>query len=322
MSQDTNRDPATSPDETAIDWLVLLHSGNATDSDRAGFLLWRSQSPPHEAAAREAENLWTEIGQTPTARAFTADVPRQRLFSRRLVLGGAVSASIAGLTLLSGAAGPVAGVLADYRTRRGERRRFILPDQSVAWLNTESALSVDFSGQERRLKLHAGEALFEVKKDAARPFIVTAGGGEAQALGTIYAVRLIGSECQVDVEEGVVGVRAALEGEQQKLHTGQRLRYADGRFVAEAEGVNPAGIGAWRRGRLIFNQRPLGDVVADLQRYRYGRIVITNDRLAAMPVSGVFDLDDDIATFEMLSRSLPLEVVHWPLLTLLKPSRT
>lgn len=311
-------------DDAAIDWLVLLHSGRATERDRAGFDQWRAQSPAHQTAACEAADIWNEIGQTDTGRAFAPENAGalRRPLTRRFVLSGAVAASAAGLVLLSGAAGPAAGLLADHRTRRRERRRIVLPDQSVAWLNTESALSVDFSGPQRRLTLHSGEALFEVHKDKTRPFIVSAGGGEARALGTVYAVRIHDGACMVDVEQGVVGVSAVAGSEVRKLYAGQRLSYTNGRLIGGPETVNPAAIGSWRRGRLIFNQRPLEEVVSDLQRYRYGRIVITDDKLAAMPVTGVFDLEDDAATFEMLRQSLPLDVMQLPLLTMLRPART
>lgn len=317
-------------DDEAIDWLVLLQSGEATESDRADFARWRQQSAAHEAAAHEAEEMWDELGQTQTARTFApedggapADRPKASpILSRRLFLGGAVAASVGGLAFLSGVMGPASGLLADYRTRRGQRQLVALPDGSTAWLNTETALSIDFSGKERRLTLHAGEALFEVKRDAARPFIVSAGDGEAQALGTVYAVRAADAGWQVDVAEGTVGVRASIGAEQRRITAGQRLSYSGGRFLAETEEINAAGMGSWQRGKMIFNRRPLGQVVAELQRHRYGRIVITDDKLASLPVTGVFDLDNDQATYEMLGRSLPLEIRRYPLFTTIGPARS
>ncbi|MCZ9336070.1 FecR family protein, partial [Klebsiella pneumoniae] len=75
-------------------------------------------------------------------------------------------------------------------------------------LNTASALSIRYSESERALMLEAGEALFQVAKDTARPFIVRAGAGETQALGTVFAVRRSGEDVRVVVAEGRVMVRA------------------------------------------------------------------------------------------------------------------
>lgn len=317
-------EPAGGRDDTAIDWLVLLHSGTATPDDHRAFAHWRRQSDAHEAAAREAEALWDEIGQTATALAFVPETNMRRALplSRRTLLAGTVAASVGGVTMLSGTLRPSAGLLADYRTRRGERRQVALPDGSIAWLNTQTALSVDFSASARRFTLYAGEALFEVRKHAARPFIVAAGGGEARALGTSYAVRYADAGVEVDVIEGVAGVRAMPGAALRKLTAGQRTRYADGRFASGVEAVNGRAATAWQRGKLIFNNRPLGEVVAELQRHRYERIVIADAALAAMPVTGVFDLDDDDATFAMLSQTLPVRIRRLPLLTLLHRTGT
>lgn len=306
-------------DDEAIDWVVRLHSGDAAERDHAAFARWRAQSARHEAAAREAEDTWEDIGQTTTARIFTPDIEtgRPTRVSRRAVLA-AVAASVGGLTLASGVAGPTSGLLADYRTRRGERRREMLSDGSTLWLNTNTAVSLDFSSTERRLTLHAGEALFEVRKDAERPFIVVAGGGEAQALGTEYAVRATGAEASVTVVEGVVGVRCRTGDEVRRLTAGERTRYANGRFAADVESVDGDAATAWQRGKLIFNQRPLHEVVAELQRHRYGRLIVTDPALAATPVTGVFDLDDDAATFRLLGQALPLDIVRLPFVALLR----
>lgn len=316
MTDQTDRDQL---DDEAIDWVVRLHSGAATDGDHAAFARWRAQSAGHEAAAREAEDTWKDIGQTATAKAFgpDIDVGRRARVSRRVVLAAAAAASIGGLTLMSGVAGPTTGLLADYRTRRGERRREVLPDRSTVWLNTETALSLDFSPTERRLTLHAGEALFAVRNDDGRPFIVTAGRGDARALGTVYAMRVSGSETTVTVVEGVVGVRSGI-GDEVRLNAGQRTRYASGRFVAGVETIDGDAATAWPRGKLIFNQRPLGEVVAELQRHRYARLIVTDAALAATPITGVVDLDDDAATFGMLDQALPLEIVRLPFVTLLR----
>jgi len=69
---------------------------------------------------------------------------------------------------------------------------------------------------------------------------------------------------------------------------------------------------AWQRGKLIFNGKPLGQVLTELERYRHGRIVLSDSKLAAMEVSGVFDLDEPEALLRTLEQRYGLKVTYLP----------
>ncbi len=75
---------------------------------------------------------------------------------------------------------------------------------------------------------------------------------------------------------------------------------------------------AWQRGKLIFNRRPLENVVAELQRYRTGRIVILGDRLKTLEVTGVFDLDDTDRILRTIEETTKARVVQMPLFTIIR----
>ncbi|MGF7174154.1 FecR family protein [Azospirillum doebereinerae] len=322
-------------DEEALDWLVRLQFGTA---NRADFAAWRARSPAHERAARAAETLWREIGRTDTAVAFaqreaarrTGPDPRVarlpsgatrpasgRTVARRAVMTGAVAASAALVVGGSGVFGPLAALTADYATRPGERRTVSLPDESTVLLNTATALSVTFTPEERRISLEAGEAFFEVAKDPDRPFIVTARGGETRAVGTAFAVRDNGDLVRVMVTEGIVEV-TALSVAPVSLGAGQGIDYGPKATMTAPYHVNEAVATAWRRGKLIFNQRPLVEVAAEMSRYSAGRIVVTSEELKRLPVTGVFELDDPDGMLRAIEQILPVKVVRLPLLTLLR----
>jgi transmembrane sensor len=308
--------------DEAIDWLVRLHSGRATAEDRSAFAAWRRRSPAHDAAAREAESLWQDIGRTPVAAEFGATKARLRppahAMTRRAALAGTMAASAAALIVASGALGPIPGLFADYATGVGERRQVRLPDGSIAYLNTASALSVAYGEGERRLSLGAGEALFDVAKDPARPFIVSAAGGEARALGTVFGVRRGAGDVRVVVSEGSVEVR--LDGSARssiRLSAGQGVTY-DAQRLSEARFVDVGAATAWQRGKLLFNRRALADVAAELERYRLGRIVIADARLRDMPVTGVFELDDPEGMLRTIEQTLPVKVWRMPFVTVLR----
>lgn len=298
-------------DDLAIDWLVHLHSGCAGPDDAAAFAAWRRQSPAHDAAAVAAETLWRDIGAT-----RTAIVSRHRVFTRRALMGGALAACVAGLLFVSAAIGPMTAMFADHATNVGETRRIELPDGSIAILNTRTAISVDFSETVRRVRLDRGEATFEVRKDAARPFVVAADGGETIAVGTVFTVRRNAGAVDVLVEEGTVEVMAPRR---------TSFRISSGRMITYGPGVGGApemadvrALTAWRRGKLIFNRKPLVEVVAEFERYGRGRIVVANTELAARDVTGVFDIADAGGLVETVARTLPgVKVLRMPLLTIL-----
>lgn len=93
----------------------------------------------------------------------------------------------------------------------GQKLKIYLPDGSTALLNAASGITFTegFNDTMRIVEL-AGEAFFEVKKDAGRPFIVKTGDVSTQALGTSFNVRYRPSENKVQVAllSGSVNVNA------------------------------------------------------------------------------------------------------------------
>jgi transmembrane sensor len=311
--------------DEAIDWLVRLSSGRATPRDRLAFLAWRARSPEHELAAHDAEALLRDVGDTraadllrrhPEMVAQAAGPAHRWRIGRRALFGGTAAAAAVAAAAGVGMFGPMAALYADYATSIGERRQVALPDGSIAFLNTATALSVDYSDAYRRLVLHGGEAQFEVAKDAARPFIVTARNAETRAVGTIFTVCCREAETDVTVSEGTVEVQVGTR-EAVRLDAGQRLSYtAAGARAPEAIDADAAT--AWRRGKLIFNRRPLQEVVTELERYRSGRIVILGERLKTLRVTGVFDLDEPDTLLHTIEATTMARLVHLPLLTLIR----
>jgi transmembrane sensor len=303
--------------DEAIDWLVRLGSGRATPKDRLAFLRWRQYSAAHEAAAVEAETLLRAVGDTRQAdqlRRHGELLTHRRPLGRRVLFAGAAAASVAVVTAGLTSLGPLAALYAGHATGVGGRKRVDLADGSFVILNTATAVSVDYSGKERRVVLHDGEALFDVAKDPSRPFIVTAGDMEVRAVGTAFVVRLkevMVSEGTVDV---TIGSRPPI-----RVVAGQRLGVGVGegdRFKLSTVDIDAAT--AWQRGKLIFNRRPLESVVAELQRYRAGRIVVLGDRLKALEVTGVFDLDDTDRILRTIEETTKAHIVNMPLLTVIR----
>lgn len=183
-------------------------------------------------------------------------------------------------------------VRADYVTGTAEMRRLELEDGSRVALAPGSALAVSFQAAERRVRLLAGQAFFQVQPNPQRPFRVQAGSVEASVLGTSFDVRLDPGSVTVSVEEGIVQVSSAVSVQaSERLRAGQAVRVTDA-GIATRHNEPPQSVAAWRRGQLVSHDQPLRDSVEQLRRYFPGTIVLADMALGDRPVTGVYNLDD------------------------------
>lgn len=309
---DNHGGPLSLSDE-ALEWIVRLNSGRAGEDDHARYVAWRQTSVEHEEAAREAEALWGSLGAA-------GDRVKRRTgagLGRRSFIGLAAFAVASGALYGSGI---IPGYpFADYRTAIGERRSVELPDGSTAHLNADSAIALDFSEDFRRLHLLQGQATFFVVHDPSRPFVVDALNGSTRAIGTVFDVDVRPDHVVLTVLDGQVAVaHKQSSGSEVLAGRDHRVRYGEDLAPSAPQPVEAETEIAWRRGKLIFDRRPLGDVVADIERYRRGRIVVAGSELRALEVTGVFDLDDPEAILSAIESSLSLDVWRLPFVTVIR----
>lgn len=291
--------------EQAAGWVARLQSRDATDEDRRDFRAWLAQDPANAAAYDEFQKLWGDLRAVP--------IPKDRLkklrVSRRAVVGNIVAVGlIAVLATATYRLGFFDRLRADHYTSVGEVGRFTLEDGTRVDLNTDSAIRVRYSPTERRIELLRGEAFFDVTKNPSRPFVVEDSALRATALGTRYGVRRDdASSGDVQVEEGRVEVASSRS--RVTLGPGDLARVsADGALSVETTDV--ASRAAWREGKLVFSGQPLREVLATLERYRHGRIVILDETAASRKVSGIFDLKDTDEALDVLESSLPVTITR------------
>jgi ferric-dicitrate binding protein FerR (iron transport regulator) len=283
-------------------WLLRLTSGHATVTDAQAFREWCARSPEHAQAFARERVLWEELGRH--ARNIQESPQRSRKqptrdrggprMSRRAFIGGAVAASAA----LWLARAPIGAWLdaggADLRTATGEQRRVEVARGVVVEMNTQTAIRLLPGGG--GMTLLEGEATITTGQWLAQPFAVQAGNGRVLASASSECnVRCLDRGIQVTCLEG--STELACGGVQATIKPSQQLDYDDqGPGVAVA--VNPDVAMAWRRRLLIFDDEPLSAVIDDINRYRPGKIILTNRDLAARKVHARFSLDQmaDIAT--------------------------
>lgn len=197
----------------------------------------------------------------------------------------------------------------DYHTAPGQQVSINLKDGSRLTLNTDTALTVQFSEQQRRIVLLRGEAYFEVAPNKSRPFIVDGGPADARAVGTAFSVKKQKDDVRVAVSEGIVEVSAGSTST--RVHAAQQIDYQHGQMQAVFN-VNNDDAFAWRRGQVVFSRQPLSEVLEEVNRYRSGRIVAVNPALAGRIVSGVFNSSDANSVVDALKATLHAEAGNVP----------
>lgn len=308
----------TSPPGTVIEqaaaWLVRWHEGGLDAGERQALERWCAQSTEHRRAWSAAMELQQAFGQLPAAPALRA-LQRRRLSRRGLLQAGASTLVAAPAVWLAVQELPWARWNAAHRTTVGERREIVMADGSRIVLNTQTALDVIDTAEQRGVVLHAGEILIETGADGGRrrPFVVRTAQGLIQALGTRFVVR---------EAEAAGDARAAAFTAVQVLEHAVRLQPLDGSaplqlqageqgrlFRHRTEGPSPvaAGTGAWARGQIVADGATLADFVAELSRYRSG-VLRCDPAVASLRISGVFQTGETDRALSILEETLPVRV--------------
>ncbi len=288
----------TDPRSVALEWFLRMQSGETTQAERLAHARWLAEADVHRQEYRKLEGLWADFDAIP--RPVIEPVDRGR---RRFLVGASagLAASLAGVAIWQGG---YLGGLGDFSTGTGEQRTIRLADGSEVTLDADSAIDVGFDEQARRVHLLQGRAFFDVAADKARPFSVEASKGIATALGTRFSVHRREASVTVDVEESTVSV-VAPDASTVVLNAPESLSYSR-HGVARMGRIDTEVAAAWRHGKLIFEDQPLGQVIEDVNRYRRGAIRIYGNGLQGLRVSGIFDMANPDAVLETITRTLPI----------------
>lgn len=183
----------------------------------------------------------------------------------------------------------------------------------MATLNTDTVLRVAYSDTARGVRLVRGQALFEVAHGKPQPFEVYAGDRIITALGTVFDVRLEGAAVKVALVEGHVRVRsrianpAAAPAAQIVMTPGEVLNARPSAPML-VRTVDVARETSWRSGVIIFDETPLAEAVAELNRYSEEQLVVDDPSIAAFHVSGVFKTGDLTRFARTVEEILPVDM--------------
>ncbi|MET3435731.1 FecR domain-containing protein [Sphingomonas sp. 1185] len=307
MSQPPQSPPDATIDTVAIDWALRMADPASADWD--AFTDWLEADPDHagrydRAAAmlRDAADALAAHPDVMAAPVVVDDEPVMPARRRRPLgwIGGAVAAALVGMVgvpLWLDRPQPYA-----VETAAGEMRHIALPDGSRIMLAGGSRVTLDRADR-RRAVVDRGEALFEVRHDAAHPFAVEARGIGLTDLGTVFDVRLGARAMRVAVAEGAVMVDP--KGAALRLIPGQAVVAEGDRLIRQPVAIEQ--VGGWRQGRLAYDGVPLAEVAEDLSRFLRQPVAVM-PAIADRGFRGTIELEAVREQPDLLGRLLDVRV--------------
>lgn len=290
---------------------VARQAEGLTEPERGLLTAWLARAAPNQRAFQSAERAWQvfdagdghEVLQAMRVHALTP--------GRRARAGWRLAAAVAavlvlgvgvGLVFRSGLpgltpappsspslAGPVAGPAIQYVSARGEVKEIGLPDGSRMTLDADSLAVGRFAPDGRSVELNRGRGFFAVAHDPSRPFAVTAGGQRVVAVGTRFDVDLTDEALTVTLLDGRVTVASTSAATAPiTLQPGQQLVARGASVTVRSIGAKAQDAVSWRRGLINFDDQPLAQAAAVMNRYGGEEVVIKDPAVAAIRVTGQF----------------------------------
>ena len=290
--QNNSDDAATAAiEDQAAFWAAASHNPRDWTDERQNELdAWLTQSLTHRVAFLRINATWKRADRLAALRqpVRTPTGNNSAFIARwaRIALGLAFVALI-GAFARNYLQQPNSQMI---ETPKGGQERLTLADGSQIELNTDTAVRVAFSDSMRSVELVRGEVYFQVKHDATRPFVVSAGTHRIVDLGTKFLVRATAQSIKVALVEG----RARFEEVDSRrravvlvpgdvaVATAERTNVFRRSSKALSEDM------AWQRGLVVFHNERLVDAVTELNRYGGPQLVVADEDAGKLMINGTF----------------------------------
>ena len=279
---------------TASRFLERRDLGQWTDADQAELDAWLNQSAAHCAAFWRLEAVWQDADRLSALRSFkpqTAKVEARRDIWP--ILRRAVAATV--VIAAAGTAGALYLLQPEgerYATPMGGREVITLFDGSQVELNTDTQVRI--APGKRMAWVEKGEAYFQIKHDAAHPFVVQVADHRIVDLGTKFVVRDQPGRLEVSLVEGKARVEPLNSDAKPAVLTPGDVAVATATQISVTKKTAPALAKelAWRHGNLVFDNTALADVAAEFNRYNQKKIVLAPNAPAHLTMVGTFPIND------------------------------
>lgn len=301
--------------QQAAEWFATLNDESVTEQQRCEWQCWLNQHSEHQQAWQYVESVGhrfrhaTQLSKqgdiSQTLRAARTDGLTRRKALQGFGVLGVIGLSWRFTPLPTLAQGYTVAWRADHHTTTGETRALALLDGGQLWLNTASAININYQAASRQIDLLAGEILIQTAADSQRrPFIVNTPQGILQALGTRFSVREQADTSFLAVYEGAVKIQTP-GGETKIIKAGQQTRFSQ-HHIQASNTANPARE-AWTRDLIVANNISLKELIADISRYQHAHIAV-DPAIENLRVMGTYPTNQPDLVFTMLEDALPIKV--------------
>lgn len=196
-------------------------------------------------------------------------------------------------------------------TSSAEINKVILPDGSLVWLKGNSRLNFPtaFSGNTRNVSLQ-GEALFEVAKDPAHPFVIQCGDLITTVLGTSFNIKTTQENIEVVVLTGKVSLTSVTDKQglivlpnQKAVYSGQqkqlvKMDSAGEEKVAAIKGTEY---------NMEFEDTPMKEIIKRIEGKFNVKVHTRDPMLNNCMVTGNFTDQSLEGTINIISQALSFE---------------
>lgn len=292
--------------DQACDWLVVLHSGEMSETEQEQFQQWLAADPQHAAAIEQFSQLSQGLAQLPQPL-----IPQQILkthqqldhqLKQHCLYGFMIFMTVAGLLYQL----PWAIWQADQHSAMGEVKQLKLEDGTELTLASNSYINIHYDSNHREIELLQGEIYITTGKDPQhRPFKIKTREGQIEALGTQFTVRQQSQSSQLQVYQHAVAVSPQALKQRYIIQQGQATQFSAHKLepLTKLNLAHPD----WTQHMLLVENRPLFEVMDELYRYRSGQYLLA-DELKNISVSGVFSLKNIQQSLESIAYTHQLEL--------------
>lgn len=184
-------------------------------------------------------------------------------------------------------------VYASVNAPRGQITSLTLFDGTTVWLNSGSTLkySDQYGKKERNVSLE-GEALFEVKKDQQKPFVVQLGDSKVLVHGTVFNAKNYDSATELVLLEGKIEF---INGENNIImKPNDRLVEYKQTGKTSVDRVNASIYSSWIGGKIYFDNESLLELSLRLERWYDMEFVFEKEHIKSYKFTGVINKDKSL----------------------------
>lgn len=179
-----------------------------------------------------------------------------------------------------------------FETAYGEQKKINLPDKSIIWLNSSSAIS--YSKKHPRTVYLEGEAFFDVVKDVNNPFTVhTTSNIQVKVLGTTFNVKSYKANNFLETSLFTGKVKLISDkhfDEKIFMRPNDKIVFdKTSNQIIKSVLINSEDTVAWKLGKIQFSNKPFKAIAKDLDIQFNIKINFENEKIASSKFTGSFN---------------------------------